>query len=196
MLQEREFERVGGTDTIKVDVRVIAATNRDLLHEIAKGRFREDLYYRLNVVSLEMPSLRERRSDIPALVTFFIERYAKANEKAIEGCDPAALELLMNHGWPGDVRELENAIERAAVLATGQRIEVEDLPDDVRAVAATESGNPCSLGEVERKHILAVLQASDGNRTKAAATLGIGAATLYRKLKEYGADPRTATRGT
>ena len=99
---------------------------------------------------------------------------------------PAAAHQLLRHDWPGNVRELENAIERAAVLATSQRIEVEDLPDDVRAVPATDTGNPCSLADVERRHILAVLQASDGNRTKAAATLGIGAATLYRKLKEYG----------
>ena len=120
-LQEHEFERVGGTQTIRVDVRVIAATNRDLAEEVAKGRFREDLYYRLNVVALEMPPLRERRTDIPALAKFFLDRYAKENGKTIEGFAPEALELLMAYDWPGNVRELENAIERAVVLTQRRR---------------------------------------------------------------------------
>src|ERR1044071_3550134 len=131
-LQEHEFERVGGTQTIRVDVRVIAATNRDLMEEIARGRFREDLYYRLNVVALEMPSLRERRSDIPALVKFFIDRYARDNGKAIEGCAPETLELLMNYSWPGNVRELENAIERAVVMSSGAPLEARHLPSAIK----------------------------------------------------------------
>src|SRR5512138_436008 len=127
-LQEHEFERVGGTQTIRVDVRVIAATNRNLAEEVKAGRFREDLYYRLNVVSLEMPALRERRTDIPALVKFFLERYTKDNGKAIEGCAPEAIELLMSYSWPGNVRELENAIERAVVLSSGSLIDIRQLP--------------------------------------------------------------------
>src|SRR5689334_1043897 len=144
-LQEHEFERVGGNQTIRVDVRVIAATNRNLLEEIAKGRFREDLYYRLNVVSLEMPALRERRSDIPALAKFFMDRYARDNGRTFEGCTPEALELLMNYNWPGNVRELENAIERAVVLSSGPLIETKQLPAAIKPMAAP-SGMPVVPG--------------------------------------------------
>src|SRR5678816_1278117 len=179
-LQEHEFERVGGTQTIRVDVRVIAATNRNLLDQISKGRFREDLYYRLNVVSLEMPSLRERRSDIPALVKFFIDRYAKDNGKAIEGCAPAALELLMNYNWPGNVRELENAIERAVVLSSGSTIEIKQLPASIKPMAAP-SGMPvvpgATMTEVERYTILETLKATGGSTSRAAEMLGISPRT-------------------
>ena len=186
VLQEREVRRVGENKARAVNVRVLAATNRDLVEEIRAARFRQDLYYRLRVVELHVPPLRERRDDILPLARTFVAASAERMGRKPLSLSPAAAQQLLRHDWPGNVRELENAIERAAVLATSQRIEVEDLPDDVRAVPATATGNPCSLADVERRHILAVLQASDGNRTKAAATLGIGAATLYRKLKEYG----------
>jgi DNA-binding NtrC family response regulator len=193
-LQEHEFERVGGTQTIRVDVRVIAATNRNLLDEIAKGRFREDLYYRLNVVSLEMPPLRERRADIPALVKFFIDRYARDNGKTIEGCAPAALELLMNYGWPGNVRELENAIERAVVLSIGSTIELKHLPPNVRpAVAPT--GMPlipgATMAELERYAILETLKATGGSTSRAAEMLGISTRTIQYRLHDYNAAPRS-----
>ena len=193
-LQEHEFERVGGTQTIKVDVRVIAATNRNLLDEIAKGRFREDLYYRLNVVSLEMPSLRERRSDIAALVKFFIDRYAKDNGKAIEGCAPEALELLMNYNWPGNVRELENAIERAVVLSSGSSIEIKQLPASIKPMAAP-TGMPvipgATMTEVERYTILETLKATGGSTSRAAEILGISARTIQYRLHDYNAAPKS-----
>jgi DNA-binding NtrC family response regulator len=193
-LQEHEFERVGGTQTIRVDVRIIAATNRNLLEEIAKGRFREDLYYRLNVVSLEMPSLRERRSDIPALVNFFIDRYAKDNGKAIESCAPEALERLMNYNWPGNVRELENAIERAVVLSSGSLIESKQLPASITPMPAP-SGMPvipgATMTEVERYTILETLKATGGSTSRAAEILGISPRTIQYRLHDYNAAPKS-----
>ncbi len=193
-LQEHEFERVGGTQTIRVDVRVIAATNRNLLDEIAKGRFREDLYYRLNVVSLEMPSLRERRSDIPDLVRFFIDRYAKENGKVIEGCTPAALELIANYGWPGNVRELENAIEHAVVLATSSWIEPKHLPSSIKPMAAPTGLPPipgATMAELERYAIIETLKATGGSTSRAAEMLGISTRTIQYRLHEYNAAPRS-----
>jgi DNA-binding NtrC family response regulator len=193
-LQEHEFERVGGTQTIRVDVRVIAATNRNLLDEIARGRFREDLYYRLNVVSLEMPALRERRSDIPELVKFFIDRYAKDNGKTIEGCAPAALELLMNYNWPGNVRELENAIERAVVLSSGPLIELKQLPAAIKPMAAP-NGMPvipgATMAEVERYTILETLKSTGGSTSRAADILGISPRTIQYRLHDYNAAPKS-----
>ncbi len=186
VLQEREVRRVGENKARPVNVRVLAATNRDLVEEIRAARFRQDLYYRLRVVEIRVPPLRDRRDDILPLARTFLAASAARIGRKHPSFSPAAAHQLLRHDWPGNVRELENAVERAAVLATSDRIEVEDLPDEVRTIAATETGSPCSLGEVERKHILAVLHASEGNRAKAAATLGIGTATLYRKLKEYG----------
>jgi DNA-binding NtrC family response regulator len=192
-LQEHELERVGGTQTIRVDVRVIAATNRNLLDEIARGRFREDLYYRLNVVSLEMPALRDRKSDIPALASFFIGRYARDNGKAIENCTPAALEILANYNWPGNVRELENAIERAVVLATGPAIEARHLPPNVKPVAA--GGMPvipgAKLEELERYAILETLKAMGGSTSRAAEMLGISTRTIQYRLHQYNEAPRS-----
>jgi DNA-binding NtrC family response regulator len=193
-LQEHEFERVGGTQTIRVDARIIAATNRNLLDDIGRGRFREDLYYRLNVVSLDMPPLRERRSDIPELVKFFIERYAKDNGKAIEGCAPEALELLMNYSWPGNVRELENAIERAVVLSSGSSIEAKHLPPAVKPMAAP-TGMPmipgATMDEVERYTILETLKATGGSTSRAAEMLGISARTIQYRLHDYNAAPKS-----
>ena len=190
VLQEREVRRVGENKGRAVNVRVLAATNRDLVEEIRAARFRQDLYYRLRVVEIHVPPLRERRDDILPLARTFLAAAAERTGRKGLSFSPSAAHLLLRHDWPGNVRELENVVERASVLATKDRIDVDDLPDEVRAIAAPETGSPCSLAEVERKHILAVLHAADGNRAKAAATLGIGVATLYRKLKEYGADTR------
>ncbi|HVK87455.1 MAG TPA: sigma-54 dependent transcriptional regulator [Kofleriaceae bacterium] len=193
-LQEHEFERVGGTQTIKVDVRVIAATNRNLSEEVAKGRFREDLYYRLNVVSLEMPPLRERRTDIPALAKFFLDRYAKENAKTIEGFAPETMELLAAYDWPGNVRELENAIERAVVLTTRSQIEPKALPPNVRP-RATPAGMPVipgsKLEEIERYAILETLKAAGGSTSKAAEILGISVRTIQYRLHQYNEAPRS-----
>jgi DNA-binding NtrC family response regulator len=195
-LQEREFERVGGTQTIRVDVRVIAATNKELAAEVKAGRFREDLYYRLNVVAIEMPALRERKSDIPALAKFFVDRYANANGKAIEAIAPAALDLLVAYDWPGNVRELENAIERAVVMASGTTLEPKHLPASVRPSEQAEGGLPvvpgATMAELERYAILKTLEATGGSTSKAAEILGISARTIQYRMHEYNAAPRSA----
>jgi DNA-binding NtrC family response regulator len=194
-LQEHEFERVGGTQTIRVDVRIIAATNRNLTAEVAKGRFREDLFYRLNVVSLEIPPLRERRSDIAELARFFVDRYAKANDKKIDDISPQTLELLVSHDWPGNVRELENAIERAIVLATSSQLEARHLPVTVRPVAGGPSGMPvvpgATMADLERYAILETMKAAGGSTSKAAETLGISTRTIQYRLHEYNDAPRS-----
>ena len=193
-LQEHELERVGGTQTIRVDVRVIAATNRNLVDEVAKGRFREDLYYRLNVVALEMPPLRERRSDIPALAKFFLDRFARDNDKPIEGFAPDTLELLTAYDWPGNVRELENAIERAVVLTTGSQLEARQLPPSVRPKVAP-GGIPmvpgATLAEIERYAILETLKSTGGSTSKAAELLGISVRTIQYRLHQYNEAPRS-----
>jgi len=192
-LQEHEFERVGGTQTIHVDVRVIAATNRNLREEVAKGRFREDLFYRLNVVNIETPPLRDRRSDIPAIAKFFLDRYAKLNDKPVETIAPQALELLCGYDWPGNVRELENAIERAVVLANGNELEARHLPAQVRPIGIT--GMPqipgATMAEIERYAILESLKAAGGSTSKAAEMLGISPRTIQYRLHEYQAAPRS-----
>jgi DNA-binding NtrC family response regulator len=196
-LQEHEFERVGGTQTLRVDVRVIAATNRNLADEIAKGRFREDLYYRLNVVSLEMPPLRDRKSDIPILASFFIERYAKENDKTIEGCSASALDLLASHAWPGNVRELENAIERAVVLCSGSLVEPKHFPSSIKPAPGI-GGMPevpgATLASLERYAILETLKATGGSTSRAAEILGISTRTVQYRLHDYNAAPRSETR--
>ncbi len=194
-LQTRELERVGGNETLTVDVRVIAASNRDLQEQIKAGRFREDLYYRLNVVTLEIPPLRARASDIPNLATFFLRKYAQENGKAIEGFDAAALEALMRYGWPGNVRELENAIERAVVLGNGPRLERRHLP---ASVWPTEDGDRmptvpgATIYDLERWAILKTLEAVSGSTSRAATVLGISARKIQYKLHEYQAGDRPA----
>ena len=193
-LQEHEFERVGGTQTLKVDVRVIAATNKNLQEEVAKGKFREDLFYRLNVVALEMPALRERRSDIPALARFFVDRYAKENGKAIDGIAPEALELMMAYDWPGNVRELENAVERAVVLAPGKMIDARQLPSSIRPTTI-QPGAPAipgaTMAELERYAILETLKSTGGSTSQAAEILGISTRTIQYRLHEYNDAPRS-----
>jgi DNA-binding NtrC family response regulator len=194
-LQEHEFERVGGTQTIRVDVRVIAATNRNLPEEVAKGRFREDLFYRLNVVSLEMPPLRDRPADIPALARFFLDRYAKDNNKTIEGFAPETLDRLVAYSWPGNVRELENAIERAVVLANGSLLEPRHLPPTVRPATSGIPGMPpipgATMAEIERYAIVETLKSTGGSTSKAAEVLGISTRTIQYRLHEYNAAPRS-----
>jgi DNA-binding NtrC family response regulator len=197
-LQEREFERVGGSQTIHVDVRVVAATNRNLTEEVKSGRFREDLYYRLNVVSIEMPALRERKSDIPALAKFFVERYAQQNAKPIEALTAESLGLLVAYDWPGNVRELENAIERAVVMASGTTVEPKQLPASVRPVATANGANDgrppipgSTMAEIERFAILKTLEATGGSTSKAAEMLGMSARTIQYRMHEYNAAPRS-----
>jgi two-component system, NtrC family, response regulator AtoC len=187
-LQERAFERVGGNETLHVDVRIIAATNRDLTGLIAEGRFREDLFYRLNVVSLEIPPLRERASDVPALAMFFLARYAEENGKRIEGFDDEALGALEAYRWPGNVRELENAIERAVVLCDEGRIGRRHLPANI-APKGEPDGPPripgSSIDDIERFAILKTLEMCGGSTSKAAAVLGISSRKIQYKLHEY-----------
>ena len=192
VLQERSFEPVGGNETIQVDTRVITATNRNLEDEIKAGRFREDLYYRLNVVQIVVPPLRERREDIPLLANFFISHYTAKNRRQIKGIASRALDLLMRYDWPGNVRELENTIERAVILARGDMIGAESLPEAIQAAAGTAGANLIdfdpgrSLKDMEREMILRTLNETSGNRTHAAKILGISRRTLQLKLKEYG----------
>ena len=188
VLQEGEFERVGGDKTIGVDVRVVAATNTDLAAGVAAGRFREDLFYRLNVIRIDVPPLRDRRSDIPLLVQHFIEKYTKLTGKQVKGIAPEALDRLESADWPGNVRELENVIERAVVLVTGDRITLAEIPAGAEGDAAPQPRIAFrvgqSLAELERDAILQTLRAVAGDKDAAAKILGIGVATLYRRLKE------------
>jgi two-component system response regulator HydG len=192
VLQEREFEPLGSTQTIKVDTRVIAATNKNLEEEIKKGRFREDLYYRLNVVSLEVPPIRERREDISLLADFFLKRYAEKNKRILKGFTPRAMDLLMRYDWPGNVRELENVVERAVIMARGEMITPAEFPDilqeldpEVKATYVDLSPGR-TLKDVEKDMIIRTLEETAGNRTHAAKILGISRRTLQLKLKEYG----------
>jgi DNA-binding NtrC family response regulator len=189
VLQEREIRRVGENKSRAVDVRVVAATNRDLAHGVADGRLRQDLYYRLKVVELPVPPLRERRDDILALARVLLADVALRMKRKISGLAPAAADQLMRYTWPGNVRELENAMERAVALARGSRVELEDLPEEVRMAVpklAASKGGVRTLGEVEKEYILAALELNGGNRTHTAMQLAIGSATMYRKLKNYG----------
>jgi two-component system response regulator HydG len=189
VLQEREVRRIGENHNRRFDVRVLAATNRDLIADINAARFRQDLYYRLRVVEIRVPSLRERRDDILPLARTLLAAASARLDRTVTGFTPAAAQRLLRYSWPGNVRELENAIERAVVLATSTRVDVADLPQELETApdtASTGADHVRSLADVERDHILAVLRASGGNRAKAAAQLGVGTATLYRKLKEYG----------
>jgi two-component system response regulator HydG len=190
-IQEREVIPVGATEARPVDVRIIAATNRDLEEEIRKGSFRSDLYYRLNVIQLWLPPLRERRDDVELLTRHFLTRLAERDGSDALSVSEEVLEVLRGYDWPGNVRELENALERAAVVAKGAAIEVCHLPDrvrerpEVRLVEDTSHPNP-TMEVIERAYIHWVLQAEDGNKTRAAEVLGIDPSTLYRKLNRYG----------
>jgi transcriptional regulator with PAS, ATPase and Fis domain len=214
VLQEREFERVGDTETIRVDTRVIAASNRDLMQEVDENRFREDLYWRLNVVPVQIPALRQRKEDVPMLVAHFLNVYNEANDRYVVHIQPQAMQALQDYDWPGNVRELQNYIERAVVMADGDELTTELLPDTVMAGKVprhpriraadlesltyavverglTESGpNEDNLhakivNRVERELIAQVMLSCNQIQTKAAARLGINRNTLHKKLKEY-----------
>ncbi|BCS31874.1 sigma-54-dependent Fis family transcriptional regulator [Luteitalea sp. TBR-22] len=188
-LQEREVRRVGENRGRPVDLRILAATNRDLAEDIQAGRFRQDLYYRLRVVEIRVPPLRERRDDILPLARAFLVTRAGGESRKALSLTPAAAQRLTRYHWPGNVRELENAVERASVFATRSRIDVDDLPTEISVArpSAFVAGDARSLADVEREYITGVLRAANGNRAQAAATLGIGTATLYRKLRAYDA---------
>jgi DNA-binding NtrC family response regulator len=188
VLQEREIRRVGENRNRPVDVRLLAATNRDLVSEIRAARFREDLYYRLRVVEIRVPALRERREDILPLARTFLAGAVQRTGRKVSGFTPAAAQLLLTYRWPGNVRELENAVERAVVLARRSRVDADDLPAEI-GLAVPEPvavGEVRKLEQVERDYIASVLRAVGGNRAQAAAKLGIGTATLYRRLKSVG----------
>jgi len=189
VLQEREIRRVGENKSRPIDVRVIAATNRELTEDITTGRFRQDLYYRLNVVELHVPSLRERREDILPLARQLLAEATIRLKRPIEGLSPRAADQLLRYSWPGNVRELENAMERAVALARVDRTDFDDLPEEVRRAVPTPllSGPVKALDSVEKEYILAVLALNGGNQARTAEQLGIGSATLYRKLKKFGA---------
>jgi two-component system response regulator HydG len=208
VLQEREVVRVGGDTTLPVDVRVLAATNRDLRALVADGRFRQDLYYRLNVVALDLPPLRARIGDIPLLAAHFLQKYGVRNKKNIKGFTPLAMDYLLRYGWPGNVRELENAVERAVVLTAGEFAGERELPPqlvaDARAASAPRgmdgadvpSGGAMPmpaipLEEAERRAVLAALREAGGNKSQAAKKLGVTRKTLHAKLRKYGAGERS-----
>jgi two-component system response regulator HydG len=188
VLQEHEIRRVGESKNRKVDVRVLAATNRDLLQAVASGSFRKDLYYRLNVVELHVPALRERANDVLPLARELLASASLRMKRVLTGLSPGAVDRLRQYAWPGNVRELENAMERAAALSQGSRVELLDLPDEVRRPEPSPVGTAeeaKSLGQTEKDYILARLTANGGNRAQTASDLQIGSATLFRKLKSY-----------
>ena len=180
VLQEREFQRVGSNDTVKTDIRIVAATNRDLAAYVRAGRFREDLYYRLNVIDLHLPALKDRAGDIPLLVGRFVKEFGG------KSVSPEAMRLLEGYPWPGNVRELRNTVEKMCVLSSTGEIGVDDVPDEIAHGGAKTPAATRTLNELEKSKILAVLEEVDGNRTKAAERLGISRRTIYRKLAEYG----------
>jgi two-component system response regulator HydG len=193
-LQEREFERVGGNETIRVDVRVIAATNRNLQQMVAEGKFREDLYYRLNVITLEMPALRARPSDIPLLAGHFLRKYSAENGKELRGFTGETLEHLCAYGWPGNVRELENVVERAVVLAQGAEVALADLPPQLAATQVRQGLHipGATMDEIERYAITKTLEATGGATSKAAEILNISVRKIQYKLHEYETAPKSA----
>ncbi len=190
VLEERAFERVGGSKTLQVDVRLVAATNRDLKKLVSEGKFRDDLFYRLSVVTVDLPPLRERRDDIPLLVKSFLDEFSRENGKQVRELTPEALNMLLAYDWPGNVRELRNAVEQMVVLARGERLTVRDVPAGIRGVADLTKINVVHAGmtveDAERQLIVQALKETDGNRTRAAQRIGISRRTLHRKLKGYG----------
>jgi DNA-binding NtrC family response regulator len=202
VLQEREFHRVGGEEPIRVDVRIIAATNRNIDEAVREGRFREDLYYRLNVISIQIPPLRDRKEDVPPLVEHFIEKFNMESGKKVESVSEEALQLLLEHDWPGNVRELENVVERAVIINKGGVILPGDLPPHLSSPTGENLSVPfvqSTLQEVERLHILRTLNENEWNIQRSARVLGIDRSTLYAKIKRYDLTPddrseRTDTR--
>ncbi len=195
VLQEGEIERLGGSKTIKVDVRLVAASHQDLEAMVARGKFRQDLFFRLSVVPVILPPLRERAGDIPDLARFFLKRYARKNKKDIRTIQPQALNLLMHHQWPGNIRELENCMERAVILCQGEQITMRELPPPLQPQGAEDmetpplaTGSGLTLRDMEREMIRTTLAATAGNKSQTARELGIARQTLLNKIKEYGLD--------
>jgi two-component system response regulator HydG len=195
-LQEKEIQRVGSEAVLQVDVRVVAATNRDLEEDVQAGRFREDLFYRLNVMHLNVPPLRDRQEDIPLLAQHFLEKYARRNRKTVKGFAPLAMDMLLKYDWPGNVRELENAIERAVILLSGDHVTEKQLPlrimrehpvqESAADAAMPATDGTRTLEEMEKEAIMTTLAATDGNKSETARRLGISRKTLHNKLKAYG----------
>jgi two-component system response regulator HydG len=193
VLQEREIEPLGSTKTIKVDIRILSATNKDLKEEVKRGMFREDLFYRLNVVPILVPTLRERKEDIPLLIDHFLKIYNEKNGRSLKGFHPRALDAMMRYSWPGNIRELENVVERAVILTRDEHVSLPELPEPI--AQAVEEPLPwkvregirpgMTIREMEKELILVTLEHNDGNRTRSAAELGITRRTLQNKLKEY-----------
>ncbi len=194
VLEDKEFTRVGGTQPSKVDVRIISATNKNLEETVARGEFREDLYYRLNVVAIRLPPLRERAEDIPLLAQHFLDKFVQENQKADLELSPDAMDYILKYEWPGNVRELENAIERAVVLAQDSLITAAALSPQSHLTPANASPGE-SLEELEKNHIVNVLMATGGNYSQAARILGITRTTLYNKVKSYGVDVKKLVSG-
>jgi transcriptional regulator with PAS, ATPase and Fis domain len=187
VIQERKFERVGGEETISTDARILAATNRDLRQAMSKGTFREDLYWRLNVISIHVPPLRERKEDIPQLVTNFVEKYNSALGRNIVSVSNEAMDLIFSHHWPGNVRELENIVERAMVLTKSDVITPESLPPELRAYqyAASPVDRAADLKLLEEDHVRSILEKCDWNKYRAAKMMGISRSTLYSKIRRF-----------
>ena len=207
--EERAFERVGGNQTLRADIRLIAATNKNLEQMVKEGKFRDDLYFRLNVVRIVMPPLRERKDDIPLLVRAFLRQFSKANDKEVGDLTPEAMNALLIYNWPGNVRELRTAIEHGVVMTSGPKVTIRDLPPSLRQAAATalprgispakafgEKASPLDLHETERKLILQALASTNGNVTAAAKKLGISRRTLHRKINELNANKEEAAAKT
>jgi DNA-binding NtrC family response regulator len=195
VLQEKKFERVGGEQTIEVDVRIVAATNRNLEEEVKAGRFREDLYYRLNVIHIQVPPLRERKEDIPLLVSSFLQEFNQENSKSIKSVDKRAKTALFNYSWPGNIRELRNCMEAAVVMCNGEEITQEDLPPTISSSSSGENiaiPQGLTLDEAEKIIIQETLLANSNNKTRTAEILGIGRKTLQRKLAEWGIEGEEA----
>ena len=195
VLQEKKFERVGGEQTIEVDVRIVAATNRNLEEEVKAGRFREDLYYRLNVIHIQVPPLRERKEDIPLLVSSFLQEFNQENGKSIKSVDKRAKTALFNYSWPGNIRELRNCMEAAVVMCNGEEITQEDLPPTISSSSSGENiaiPQGLTLDEAEKIIIQETLLANSNNKTRTAEILGIGRKTLQRKLAEWGIEGEEA----
>lgn len=195
VIQEREIQRVGGEETLQVDIRILAATHRDLEAEVAAGRFREDLFYRLNVVTIPVPPLRDRTGDVPLLAQHFMEKYAEKNHKHVRGFSPLAMDMLIKYPWPGNVRELENTIERAVILMPGEFITDNELPVNITRSFSEPGGRPELSGldmanrpleSIEKEAILSTLEATGGNKSETARRLGINRKTLHKKLSAYG----------
>jgi two-component system response regulator HydG len=190
VLEEGEVVRMGSNDPVKIDVRLICATHRDLRQRIEEEKFREDLFYRINVVTIEIPPLRERVVDIPLLVSHFLEEYSRVHDKTIDGISREALRVLIAYRWPGNVRELKNAIENMVVTSPNSVLDVDDLPGHIHPRQPLPSSGSAVVGttiqEMERDLICSTLEFVGGNRRKAAQSLGIGERTLYRKIQEYG----------